>query len=67
MATRGKDNVRYLQPINVESGNQKKYCRFKKSGIKFIDYKDPWIKFISYSDLHIRREMAKAVKWFESS
>ena len=41
MATRGKDNVRYLQPINVESGNKKKYCRFKKSGIKYIDYKDP--------------------------
>ena len=41
MATRGKDNVRYLQPINFESGNKKKYCRFKKSGIKYIDYKDP--------------------------
>ena len=21
--------------------NRKKYCRFKKSGIKYIDYKDP--------------------------
>jgi len=25
--TRGKGDVRYLQPINVESGNQQKYCR----------------------------------------
>ena len=38
MATKGKGDVRYLQPINVESGNQKKYCRFKKAGIKYIDY-----------------------------
>ena len=41
MATKGKGDVRYLAPINVERGNQKKYCRFKKSGIKYIDYKDP--------------------------
>ena len=41
MAFKGKGDVRYLQPINVESGNQKKYCRLKKSGIKYIDYKDP--------------------------
>ena len=41
MAFKGKGDVRYLQPINVESANQKKYCRFKKSGIKYIDYKDP--------------------------
>jgi small subunit ribosomal protein S18 len=28
---------------------QKKYCRFKKSGIKYIDYKDPdfLIKFVN--------------------
>ena len=41
MAFKAKGDVRYLQPINVESGNQKKYCSFKKSGIKYIDYKDP--------------------------
>ncbi len=41
MATRGKDNVRYLQPINVESGNQRNTVALKKSGIKYIDYKDP--------------------------
>lgn len=29
--------------------NLKKYCRFKKSGIKYIDYKDPefLLKFIN--------------------
>lgn len=28
------------EPID-KNANRKKYCRFKKSGIKYIDYKDP--------------------------
>lgn len=32
--------VRYLTPPAVDT-KKKKYCRFKKSGIKYIDYKDP--------------------------
>ncbi|MFN4146640.1 MAG: 30S ribosomal protein S18 [Runella sp.] len=28
------------EPIE-RTQNRKKYCRFKKAGIKFIDYKDP--------------------------
>ena len=32
--------VRYLAPPQVDT-TRKKYCRFKKSGIKYIDYKDP--------------------------
>jgi small subunit ribosomal protein S18 len=31
--------IRYLNPPAVEV-NKKKYCRFKKIGIKYIDYKD---------------------------
>ena len=31
--------IRYLTPTTVEV-KKKKYCRFKKSGIKYIDYKD---------------------------
>ena len=31
--------IRYLTPPTVEV-QRKKYCRFKKSGIKYIDYKD---------------------------
>ena len=34
-----QSDVRYLTPINVDV-KKKKYCRFKKSGIKYIDYKD---------------------------
>lgn len=33
--------IRYLTPLNIETSTKKKYCRFKKSGIKYIDYKDP--------------------------
>ena len=32
--------IRYLTPPSVES-KKKKYCRFKKNGIKYVDYKDP--------------------------
>ena len=31
--------IRYLNPPTVEV-KKKKYCRFKKMGIKYIDYKD---------------------------
>jgi len=34
-----QNDVRYLTPINIEI-KKEKYCRFKRSGIKFIDYKD---------------------------
>jgi small subunit ribosomal protein S18 len=42
------NDVRYLTPINIEV-KKDKYCRFKKSGIKHIDYKDPnfLLKFIN--------------------
>ena len=33
-------DIRYLTPPSVDV-KKKKYCRFKKSGIKYIDYKDP--------------------------
>ena len=31
--------IRYLTPPSVEV-KKKKYCRFKKNGIKYVDYKD---------------------------
>lgn len=34
-----QSEIRYLNPPTVEV-KKKKYCRFKKSGIKYIDYKD---------------------------
>jgi small subunit ribosomal protein S18 len=34
------NEIRFLNPPTVEV-KKKKYCRFKKAGIKYIDYKDP--------------------------
>ena len=33
------NDIRYLTPISIET-TKEKYCRFKKAGIKYIDYKD---------------------------
>ena len=33
-----KTEIRYLSPVDIEKAN---VCRFKKMGIKYIDYKDP--------------------------
>ena len=35
-----QSEIRYLTPPSVEV-RKKKYCRFRKLGIKYIDYKDP--------------------------
>ena len=42
-------DIRYLTPLNIETNKIKKYCRFKKSGIKYVDYKDPdfLLKFVN--------------------
>ena len=41
-------DVKYLTPIAVET-REKKYCRFRKYGIKYVDYKDPnfLLKFVN--------------------
>ena len=70
----GKSEVRYLNPINIET-KKSKYCRFKKSGIKYIDYKDPdfLMKFVNEqgkilprritgTSLEFQRKVAKAVE-----
>jgi small subunit ribosomal protein S18 len=33
------DDIRYLTPILIET-KKEKYCWFKKTGIKYVDYKD---------------------------
>ena len=35
-----KSDVRYLTPLDIDTKQKVKYCRFKKNGIKYIDYKD---------------------------
>ena len=66
--------IRYLNPVAVDT-TKKKYCRFKKVGIKYIDYKDPeyLLTFIneqgkilprrlSGNSLKYQRKVAQAVK-----
>ena len=33
--------IRYLSPLDIATKSVKKYCMFKRSGIKYVDYKDP--------------------------
>ena len=44
----GGKNIRYLAAPKLGM-MRKKYCRFKKSGIKYIDYKNPefLLKFVN--------------------
>ncbi len=44
----GSTEIKYLTPIAVDT-KKKKYCRFKKNRIKFIDYKDAdfLLKFVN--------------------
>ena len=41
-------DIKYLTPIAVDT-TKKKYCRFKKNHIKYIDYKDAnfLLKFVN--------------------
>jgi small subunit ribosomal protein S18 len=72
MATQSE--IRYLTPPTVEV-KKKKYCRFKKSGIKYIDYKDAdfLLKFVNDqgkilprrltgTSLKFQRKVSQAVK-----
>jgi len=69
-----QSEIRYLTPPTVEI-KKKKYCRFRKSRIKYIDYKDPEFlkKFLNEqgkilprrvtgTSLKYQRKIAKAVK-----
>ena len=46
---RKEGEIRQLTPVNSETNNKNKYCRFKRSGMKYIDYKDGefLIKFVN--------------------
>jgi small subunit ribosomal protein S18 len=69
-----KNQVRFLNPPTVEA-KKKKYCRFKKLGIKYIDYKDAdfLLKFVNEqgkllprrltgTSLKFQRKVSQAVK-----
>ena len=70
-----KNDITYLSPVDVELQQNNKYCRFKKMGIKYIDYKDAdfLMRFlneqgkilprrITGNSLKFQRKLAVAVK-----
>ena len=70
----GSSEIKYLTPIAVDT-KKKKYCRFKKAGIKYIDYKDPEFlkrflneqgkilpRRLTGTSLKYQRKVAQAVK-----
>lgn len=67
--------IRYLTPLDIETTKKKRYCRFKRSGIKYIDYKDPEFlmafvneqgkilpRRLTGTSLKYQRKVAKAIK-----
>lgn len=69
-----KKDIKFLTSPKI-GNRQKKYCRFKKSGIKYIDYKDPVFlgKFVneqgkmlprrlSGNSLKFQRRVSQAIK-----
>jgi small subunit ribosomal protein S18 len=66
--------IKFLTPINIET-RIKKYCRFRKARIKYVDYKDPdfLVKFVNEqgkilprrltgTSAKYQRKVAKAIK-----
>ena len=67
-------DIKYLTPIAVDT-KKKKYCRFKKNRIKYIDYKDAdfLLRFVNEqgkilprritgTSLKYQRRVAQAIK-----
>ena len=69
-----RDDIKFLSNPNINQ-NKKKYCRFKKFGIKHIDYRDPdfLLQFVNEqgkilprritgNSLKYQKKMATAIK-----
>ncbi|MEN9521967.1 MAG: hypothetical protein RL065_344 [Bacteroidota bacterium] len=69
-----KQDIKFLTNPNIGK-NRKKYCRFKKMGIRYVDYKDPsfLLKFVNEqgkilprritgNSLKFQRKVSQAVK-----
>jgi|TARA_B110000211_G_C13843744_1_gene449113 small subunit ribosomal protein S18 len=59
-------DIRYLTPISIEI-KKEKYCRFKKNGIKYIDYKNPdyLLKFINEQGKILPRRLTGTSQKFQ--
>jgi len=65
MSTKQKGDIKYLTATKIGLV-KKKYCRFKKNGIRYIDYKDPefLLKFINeQGKIYPRRLTGNSLKY----
>ncbi len=73
-AANNQSEIRYLTPPSIET-KKKKFCRFKKNRIKYVDYKDPEFlkrflneqgkilpRRITGTSLKFQRKVATAIK-----
>ena len=74
-AAGGESEVKFLTPLDINTKSDKKYCRFRKYGIKYVDYKDTnfLLQFVNEqgkllprrltgTSLKFQRKVATAVK-----
>ncbi len=72
---KNEGEIRYLTPLDIETKSKKRYCRFKRAGIKYVDYKnsDFLLEFVNEqgkilprrltgTSLKYQRKVAQAVK-----
>jgi small subunit ribosomal protein S18 len=72
---KNEGEIRYLTPLDIETKSKVRYCRFKRAGIKYVDYKnaDFLLEFVNEqgkilprrltgTSLKYQRKVAQAVK-----
>ncbi len=72
---KNEGEIRYLTPLDIETKSKKRFCRFKRAGIKYVDYKnsDFLMEFVNEqgkilprrltgTSLKYQRKVAQAVK-----
>lgn len=70
-----QSEIRYLQPLKIDTGQRQKYDRFLRYGLKYVDYKDTnfLIQFVNEqgkilprritgTSLKYQRKVATAIK-----
>ena len=70
-----QSEIRYLQPLKIDTGKREKYDRFLRYGLKYVDYKDTkfLLQFVNEqgkilprritgTSLKFQRKVATAVK-----
>ena len=63
---RANNNIKFVVSPKIDLGSRKKYCRFKKMGLKYLDYKDPnfLMKFLNEQGKILpRRITGNSLKW----